>query len=116
MVVRQHTERGLRVLAPAGEVDVYTVGGLRDALSECLAAGDLRIVVDLTDVTFMDSSGLGVLVGGLKKVNSVGGSLRLVGPSSMLRRMLKTTGLTRVFDLYDSLADLLATEPAEALD
>jgi anti-sigma B factor antagonist len=116
MKVRQHIEQDLVVLEPVGEVDIYTVGGLRAALAECLETGQLQIVVDLAGVTFMDSSGLGVLAGGLKKVRPAGGSLWLVGPSRMLRRMLESTGLSKVVDVYDSVDELVAARVTESVD
>jgi anti-sigma B factor antagonist len=107
-VVTSRIEQDRVVVAPDGEVDVYTVTHLRAALVECLDAGRVHIVVDLAAVTFMDSSGLGVLLGALKRVRADGGSMCLVGPTTTMHRVLRSTGLTKVFAVYDSLDELLA--------
>ena len=66
---------GRTVVAVGGEIDVYTAPRLRDKITELVAAGAYDIVVDMEEVEFLDSTGLGVLVGGLKKVRAHDGSL-----------------------------------------
>ena len=97
------TEReGCAVLAVSGEVDVATVPRLREQLHALVASGTPRIVVDLDAVDFLDSTGLGVLVGALKRVRSNGGELALVCTSPRIRKVFEVTGLTKVFALYDT--------------
>lgn len=87
---------GRAVVSLAGEVDVYSVAVLRAELTALDAAGHHRIAVDLTDMTFCDSSGLGVLVGAVKRATAGGGGLSLFGVPDHTLRVLRITGLTRV--------------------
>jgi anti-sigma B factor antagonist len=100
---------GLRtVVAVAGEIDVYTAPSLREQLEELDAEGSSDIVVDMTGVEFLDSTGLGVLVGGLKRARLRGGTLRLVSDQEKILKILRITGLIRVFPMHTTLDDALA--------
>lgn len=90
------------VLAVKGEVDVYTAPRLRERLVELVSQGHRRVVVDLEGVEFLDSTGLGVLVGGLKRLRSHDGDLDLVCTQSRILKVFEITGLTKVFSIYDS--------------
>jgi anti-sigma B factor antagonist len=96
------------VIAVGGEVDVYTAPQLRDTITELVGAGAYRLVVDLSRVEFLDSTGLGVLVGGLKKVKAHDGSLDLVCTSERLLKIFTITGLAKVFTIHDSTDAALA--------
>ncbi len=97
------------VLHVAGEIDVASAGRLRERLVLLLSQGRADLVVDLTGVTFMDSTGLGVLVGGLKRVRIAGGRLVLVVDSERLLKVFRITGLTQVFTIHDTLDAALAS-------
>lgn len=86
-----------------GEIDVYTAPLLRDAISDLVAQGSHDIVIDLTGVGFLDSTGLGVLVGGLKKVRAHDGTLELVCDQERLLKIFRITGLAKVFVIHESL-------------
>lgn len=90
------------VLAVKGEVDVYTAPRLREKLVELASQGRHRIVVDLEGVDFLDSTGLGVLVGGLKRLRSHEGDLELVCTQNRILKVFEITGLTKVFSIYDT--------------
>ena len=90
------------VVSVRGEVDVATVPRLREQLIELVAQGETRLVVDLESVDFLDSTGLGVLIGALKRVRTVGGDLSLVCTHSRILKVLEITGLTRVFEVHPS--------------
>src|SRR6059058_5233723 len=97
------TERnGYAILAVRGEVDVYTAPRFRERLIELVSEGRHKIVVDLEAVDFLDSTGLGVLVGGLKRLRSHDGDLTLVCTKSRILKVFEITGLTKVFSIYDS--------------
>lgn len=96
------------VIAVAGEIDVYTAPKLREAMTALVDEGRGHLVIDLEDVEFMDSTGLGVLVGGLKRVRGIDGSLDIVCTHERLLKIFRITGLNKVFDLYDSQAEALA--------
>lgn len=92
---------GHTVVEVRGEVDVYTAPELRERLLEIINEGDARrVIVDLRPVDFMDSTGLGVLVGALKRVRMSGGDLSLVCDSEKLLKIFRITGLDRVFALH----------------
>ena len=93
---------GTAVLAVHGEVDVSTAPRLRQQLVELASAGNDRAVVDLEGVDFLDSTGLGVLVGGLKRLRSHDGDLGLVCTQSRILKVFEITGLTKVFAIHDS--------------
>ncbi|MCD6639874.1 MAG: anti-sigma factor antagonist [Nocardioides sp.] len=94
---------GRAVVAVGGEIDVYTAPKLRDAITELVAQGAYDIIIDLEAVEFLDSTGLGVLVGGLKKVRAHNGSLELVCSQERLLKIFRITGLAKVFVIHDSI-------------
>ena len=99
---------GKTIVAVGGEIDVYTAPKLRDKLSELVATGSYDIVVDMHEVEFLDSTGLGVLVGGLKKVRAHDGALRLVCNQDRLLKIFRITGLAKVFVIHESADEALA--------
>ena len=90
------------VLAVKGEVDVYSAPRLREKLVELVSQGHRHIVVDLESVDFLDSTGLGVLVGGLKRLRSHEGDLTLVCTQARILKVFEITGLTTVFRITDT--------------
>ncbi|HEX2064547.1 MAG TPA: STAS domain-containing protein [Acidimicrobiales bacterium] len=93
---------GATVLAVRGEVDVYTAPRLREKLVELVSQGKYRIIVDLEGVDFLDSTGLGVLVGGLKRLRSHDGDLTLVCTQHRILKVFEITGLTKVFAIHST--------------
>jgi anti-sigma B factor antagonist len=89
----------------AGEIDVLTAPRLREQLVSLVDEGHRRIVVDLDGVEFIDSTGLGVLVGALKRAHTYNGELALVCNSARIRKGFEITGLTRVFPMYGSILE-----------
>jgi len=92
-----------------GELDMYTAPRLRESLVELATKGALLVTVDLAGVNFVDSTALGVLVGGLKRLRQSDGDLVLRGPRPGALKVLEMTGLTRVFTITP------AAVPAPAL-
>ena len=90
------------VLHVAGEVDVFTAPQLREALVGAIEEGSRDVVVDLQGVDFLDSTGLGVLVGGLKRLRSHEGDLTLVCTQHRILKVFEITGLTKVFSIHDT--------------
>ncbi len=101
-------QSGVTVVGVQGEVDVSTAPRLRQQLVETSSSGQDRVVVDLTQVDFLDSTGLGVLVSGLKRFRTLGGDLYLVCVSSRILKVFEITGLTAVFSLHDTVAAAVA--------
>src|SRR5688500_17738925 len=91
------------VVTVRGEVDLASSPGLRDCLVELTETEAPRIVVDLEEVGFIDSTGIGVLVGGIKRARRQGGELALVCTQRRILKVLEITGLTRVFPVYERL-------------
>jgi anti-sigma B factor antagonist len=96
---------GLPVVSVAGEIDVATAPQLRERLQALVAAGNATIGVNLLDVTFLDSTALGVLVGALKRCREAGGDLRLVIAEPRILKVFEITGLTDVFPIYLTVDD-----------
>ena len=82
-----------------GEMDLVSAARVKEALLAIANSGEHRVVVDMSNVTFMDSSGIGALVGGLKRFRALEGEVILRSLSPTVRRSLEITGLTRVFTL-----------------
>lgn len=99
---------GKAILAVKGEVDVYTAPRLRERLVDLVSQGQHHVVVDLEGVDFLDSTGLGVLVGGLKRLRSHDGDLTLVCTQHRILKVFEITGLTKVFAIHDSVDDAVA--------
>lgn len=98
---------GRAVLAVDGELDVYTCEQLRDELLALAAAGHHRIALDLSDLDFCDSSGLGVMVGAVKRARDHGGGLTVYGADERFLRVLRITGLVRVMPPFEQRAEAL---------
>ncbi|MEU6398835.1 anti-sigma factor antagonist [Streptomyces cinnamoneus] len=93
------------VVEVGGEIDVYTAPKLREQLVELVNDGSYHLVVDMERVDFLDSTGLGVLGGGLKRVRAHEGSLRLVCNQERILKIFRITGLTKVFPIHTTVDD-----------
>ncbi|MDH4168911.1 MAG: STAS domain-containing protein [Acidimicrobiia bacterium] len=85
---------------PVGEIDAYTVGTFRESLTEL--SERQRLIVDLSDVPFMDSAGLGALIGGIRRVREHEGAVVVVSTSATITRLLHTTGFDRIVPVVDN--------------
>ena len=99
------------VLQVTGEVDVYTAPLLRERIQELAAGGAVHLIADLGPVDFIDSTGLGVLVGGLKRLRGDGGSLALVITTPRILRVFEMTGLTKALAVWPSASDAITADP-----
>ena len=102
--VAEHT-----VLEVGGEVDVYTAPRLRERLVELVDSGARNVIVDLGGVEFLDSTGLGVLVGAMKRLRVANGRFGLVCSKEPLLKIFRITGLAKVFVIHDSAEAALAS-------
>ena len=91
---------GTAVLTLGGRLNMVSAPHLKTAITESVEAGRTHLVVDLTAVSFMDSSGLGVLIAGLKRARQVGGDLRITGVTQQVATVLQLTNLDRVLHSY----------------
>jgi len=106
------------VIALGGEIDLYTAPEFKERMVELIDGGKRYIVVDLSEATFIDSTTLGVLVGGVKRLRPSGGALALVCTDQNIGKIFEITGLDRVFPIHPSRDDALGAlrstaEPAE---
>ena len=105
-----HARDGIEVIDVQGEIDMYTAPRLRELLIDLVSRGSYQLVVNLDTVGFLDSTGLGVLVGALRRVRAHDGSLELVCTQQRIRKILTITGLTEVFGIYETLDQALAAK------
>lgn len=103
--ISSERREGVCVVRVSGEVDVYTSPKLKAALVEAADDGCTTVVVDMDRVGFIDSSGLGVLVGALRRVREADGDLRIVCSRDNVVKIFRITGLDRVFPMFASLAE-----------
>ena len=94
--------RGITVIHAAGELDFYTGPMLRSTLLASVAEGNALIVIDLGGLEFLDSTGLAVLIRGLKECNAAGGAFVLARLTLRTTHTLRTAGVLHLFDLYDT--------------
>lgn len=108
LVLSTRQEDVATVVAASGEIDVFTAPQLDVALTAAVAGGNGRVVVDLRQVSFLDSTGLGTLVKCLKAATGAGGWLRLVVGSPKIRKIFDITGLDAAMPISDTVEEALA--------
>jgi anti-sigma B factor antagonist len=102
------------VIALTGEVDLYTAPEFKQQLLDAISKGAKDVVVDLSGTTFIDSTTLGVLVGGVKRLRGQDGQLSLVCSDRNIAKIFEITGLDRVFQIYPARDEALAAAGASA--
>ena len=100
------------VIELGGEVDLYTAPEFKERLVQVIEDGKKQLVVDLSKATFIDSTTLGVLVGGVKRLRPSGGSLALVCTDQNITKIFEITGLDRVFPIHTSREEALSAVAA----
>jgi anti-sigma B factor antagonist len=108
-----HNKDGIEIVDVEGEIDVYTAPRLRELLIDLVNNGNYQLVVNMEKVEFLDSTGLGVLVGGLKRVRAHDGSLDLVCTQERILKIFRITGLTKVFGIHDTIDEAIAHRKSE---
>ena len=111
MEILQHTLENAERLALIGDLDSFSVNILRERLNRVFDTGTYNLIVDLTDVSFVDSAGLGQLVAALKLAIHNGGDLVLVKPNESVHDLLRITKLDTIFRTYDSVEEAAAAFP-----
>jgi anti-sigma B factor antagonist len=94
---------GYTICRPVGELDAYTVGQFREALGEL--ASKPKLLIDMSEVPFVDSAGLGALIGGIRRAREVGGDVAVCCNRPTLTRLLHTTGFDRIVTVTETLDD-----------
>ncbi|NYG55740.1 STAS domain-containing protein [Nocardioides perillae] len=96
------TDGGIGVVRPQGRLNMVAARKLKEILADLVGRDVTRIVVDLGETSFLDSSGLGALIGGVKTTRQKGGDLRIARPTEAVTTVLELTNLTRVLRARDS--------------
>jgi len=107
---------GVPLLDVAGELDLYTSPKLKAALDSLLAEGHTRLIVNLLETTYLDSTALSVLTATLKQVREAGGNLGLIYTQPQIERMFTITGLDEVFPIFRGEADAVNAARAWGAD
>jgi anti-sigma B factor antagonist len=100
-------DEGTHVVAVTGEIDLFTAPEFKQRVSVPIDAGRTRVIVDLTDTTFIDSSSLGVLIGAHRRLRRLDGSLVIVCSNDAIVKTFRITGLDGVFTIVDRLEEAL---------
>ena len=104
----------LAVLRVKGRLDAVVAPDLKSRLKGLVAGGHVRLIVDLEDVSFIDSSGLAALVSGFRAAREAGGTIKLAGLNEQTMMVFKLTRLDRVFEIHLDAAIALGSEPGQA--
>ncbi len=104
---QDQTPEGYTVCRPVGELDAFTVSQFRQALAEM--ASSKRLLIDMSGVPFVDSAGLGALIGGIRRARELGGDVAVSCNRPTLVRLLRTTGFDRIVTVTEPIEEAIAT-------
>jgi anti-sigma B factor antagonist len=107
-IATERPSEGVFVIALSGEVDLYTAPEFKQQVINAVDEGARHVVVDLSETTFIDSTTLGVLIGGVRRLREHDGDLSLVCSDRNISKIFEITGLDRVFSIATSREDALA--------
>jgi len=93
---------GVGLIEVSGEVDIYTAPKFKEDMLAAIDAGAINLVVDLSAVTFIDSTALGVLIGGVKRMHAVDGRITLVVNTRPVQKVFTITGLDNIFEIHET--------------
>jgi anti-sigma B factor antagonist len=96
------TEDTAATVVVRGEIDLATQAEFRAVLCDLVVSGQIHLTIDLSGVEFIDSTGLGALIGARRRVHAFNGSLCLLAPSEQVMKVFTVTGLNRVFDIRET--------------
>jgi anti-sigma B factor antagonist len=91
-----------------GEIDLYNAPAIKEKIKDEINKGKVNIIINLDKVSYIDSSGIGVLISSLSNLKKVGGAMKLINVYASVRKVFELTKLTSFFEIYDSEADALA--------
>lgn len=106
--IKVRDSNGTPVIELGGELDAYTCSRFREAVIEVIQNGHTNIIINMEDVEYIDSSGLGTLVGGLKRVSEQKGTIAIICASTQIKKVFEITGLERVFPIYHNEEDAVS--------
>jgi len=97
----------MSILDVIGEIDIYTTPQFKDAIKEAIDAGESAVIINMSQVTYMDSSGFGALLSATKRLRPLHRSLSLVACNDSINRMLQITRLNTIFGVYETEEDAI---------
>jgi anti-sigma B factor antagonist len=106
--VQRERDRELAIVAPSGEVDLATARGLGDVLRDEAQSGTGDLIIDLTNVSYLDSTGLGILLSTLRRFTRSGRRLSIVCPGGSVRRIFEITDLIGTFNVFETRGEAVA--------
>jgi anti-sigma B factor antagonist len=101
------TDNGVTICRPVGELDAFTVSQFRQTLAEL--ASSSRLLIDMSAVPFVDSAGLGALIGGIRRARELGGDVAVACNRPTLTRLLRTTGFDRIVTVVETVEEAAAS-------
>ena len=104
--IDQETTEACTICRPVGELDAFTVGHFREALAEL--ASKPRLIIDMSGVSFIDSAGLGALIGGIRRTRELGGEVVVSCNRPSIVRTLQTTGFDRIVTMTETVGEAKA--------
>ena len=110
VTIRHREQPPWTVLSAGGDLDVVGAPELRQAVVTVVSEGTRLLVLDLSDLDFVDSFGIGAVVGALKRLRQRGGDLALVCPTPRIRRVFEICDLDRILALHDSIDSVVEAE------
>jgi len=102
LMIETRTVDGTPILDLSGEVDSYNSPKLRERMVSLIDEGKPSLVINMAGVDYIDSTGLGTLVAGLKRASEKGGTIRIICPNEQIYKVFNITGLVKVFQIFDS--------------
>ena len=101
MEIKNREVKGIVILDIKGEVDLYNAPDIKDTIKGCIDKGKKEIIINLKEVSYIDSSGIGVLISSLSNLKKISGSLKILHVYDSVKKVFELTKLTSFFDIYD---------------
>lgn len=95
------------ILTPVGDVDIYTSPMLKERINSLIEHGSYRILIDLSHLEYIDTTGISVIKSSLSQIHSHNGDIRLLSPMALVKRMLELTNVDKIAKIYDKQSDAL---------
>jgi anti-sigma B factor antagonist len=93
------------VIDVQGEIDVYTSPRVKETINELIEKEHYNLIINLEEVRYIDSTGLGVLIGALKKVREHNGSINLICTNPQIKKIFNITGLVKIFGIFKNVEE-----------
>lgn len=90
------------IISVQGEIDVYTSPRVKETINELIEKENYNLIINLEEVRYIDSTGLGVLIGALKRVREHNGSINLICTNPQIKKIFNITGLVKIFGIFKS--------------